>query len=88
MEDVEQTINEKMDNLNDSIRNRLENLTGTYLSDVISKVYKQVNVEELKDLDNETVESIFSRIDEKKFFQKKRRKNYAICLKKSTMKEK
>ncbi len=65
MEDVEQTINEKMDNLNDSIRNRLENLTGTYLSDVISKVYKQVNVEELKDLENQTIESIFSRIDEK-----------------------
>jgi len=65
MEDVEQTINKKMENLKDSIRNRLENLTGTYLSDVISKVYKQVNIEELKDLDNETVESIFSRIDEK-----------------------
>ena len=72
MEDVEQTINEKMDNLNDSIRNRLENLTGTYLSDVISKVYKQVNIEELKDLDNETVKSIFSRIDEKILSEKEK----------------
>lgn len=79
MEDVEQTINSKMDNLKDSIRNRLENLTGTYLKDVINKVYQKVEVEELKNLDNETVESIFSRIDEK-FLPEKEKKELQNML--------
>lgn len=72
MEDVEQTINSKMDDLKDSVRNRLENLTGTYLSDVISKEYQKIEVQKLEDLDNETVESIFSRIDEKILSQREK----------------
>ncbi|NER06362.1 MAG: ATP-binding protein, partial [Okeania sp. SIO3C4] len=79
MEDVEQTINNKMDNLKDSIRNRLENLTGTYLKDVINKVYQKIEVEELINLDNETVESIFSRIDEK-FLPEKEKKELRDML--------
>ncbi|NEQ71865.1 MAG: AAA family ATPase [Okeania sp. SIO2C9] len=81
MEDVEQTINRKMDNLKNSVRNQLENLIATVLKDLINKIYQKAEVEELKNLDNETVESIFSRIDEK-FLPEKEKKELRDMLEK------
>jgi len=65
MEDVEITINSKMEKLKDSFRTELNNLTGTYLRDVIRETYKNVEIDKLQGLENFTIESIFSRIDEK-----------------------
>ena len=47
MEDVEQTINARMVSIKESVRNGLDNLTGTYLRDVIRGVHTTVDL--LKD---------------------------------------
>ncbi|WP_375470148.1 AAA family ATPase [uncultured Nostoc sp.] len=65
MEDVEATINRKLEKLKDSFITELNNLTGTYLRDVIRETYQDVEVEKLQGLDSSTIDSIFGRIDEK-----------------------
>ncbi|AFZ33594.1 AAA ATPase (plasmid) [Gloeocapsa sp. PCC 7428] len=65
MEDVEATISNKMEELKDNLRNSLNNLTGTYLRDVIRETYQTVDINQLKELDESTIDYIFGRIDEK-----------------------
>lgn len=63
MQDVEQTIQKKMSELGASLRNDLNNLTGTYLRDVIQGAYRSAEPSAIIELNDTTMEAIFSRID-------------------------
>lgn len=62
MEDVNQTIQARMNQLKESLRTGLNKLTGTYLHEVIQGVYRNVNLEDLKAVDLPTLDSILARI--------------------------
>jgi len=64
MEDVEQTITAKMSQIKESVRKGLDNLTGTYLRDVIRGVHTTVNVEQVDRIDARALDAVFARIDE------------------------
>jgi len=64
MEDVVDNIKRKMGELKDDERNRLTNLTGSYLREVISGEYRDFKVEEIEMLQPEAVDSILNRIAE------------------------
>lgn len=64
MEDVEQTIASRMSQVKESVRNGLDNLTGTYLRDVIRGVHTTVDVKRVRDIDPKTLDAVFARIDE------------------------
>jgi len=64
MEDVEQTIAKRMAQIKESVRTGLDNLTGTYLRDVIRGVHTHVGVNAIRDIDSNTLDSMFARIDE------------------------
>ncbi|HYT46136.1 MAG TPA: AAA family ATPase, partial [Methylomirabilota bacterium] len=63
MQDVEKTIQKKMSELKDSLRDDLNNLTGTYLRDVIQGAYRSAEPSKISELDEVTMDAIFSRID-------------------------
>lgn len=65
MEDVQETIRSKMNEIKDNVRSGLSTLTGTYLRDVIQNVYKESNFQIIRELNETTINAIFSRIDEK-----------------------
>lgn len=65
MEDVEQTIAKRMGQIKDSVRTGLDNLTGTYLRDVIRGVHTAVDVEKVRVIEPSTLESMFARIDDR-----------------------
>ena len=63
MEDVERIIEQKMTEIKDNVRDGLNTLTGTYLRDVIRGEYQTADLlPSLTDLDEETIDAIFSRI--------------------------
>ena len=63
MEDVEETIKRKMADVKDNVRNGLNNLTGRSLRDVIQGIYKSADLfPKLSELDEPTINAIFSRI--------------------------
>ena len=64
MEDVEQTIAQRMAQIKENVRNGLDNLTGTYLRDVIRGVHTKVSVASLGDIDAKALDAVFARIDE------------------------
>ena len=64
MEDVEKTINERLAQIKDSVRKELNNLTGTYLRDVLRGVHNKVDWQNVRALDPITLDAIFARIDE------------------------
>ncbi|HEX4037190.1 MAG TPA: AAA family ATPase [Acidobacteriaceae bacterium] len=64
MEDVVKAISIRMDQVKESVRTGLSSLTGTYLRDVIKGDFANVNVENLQELNRDTLNSIFARIDE------------------------
>lgn len=64
MEDVERAIRERLGQIKDSVRRELSNLTGTYLRDVLRGVHNKVDLQNLSALDNDTLNSIFARMDE------------------------
>lgn len=64
MADVEQTITARMNQTKESVRNGLDNLTGTYLRDVIRGVHTAVDVERVRDIDPKALDTVFARIDE------------------------
>jgi energy-coupling factor transporter ATP-binding protein EcfA2 len=64
MEDVEQTIAHRMAQTKESVRNGLDNLTGTYLRDVIRGVHTQIDVRSISEIDAKALEAVFERIDE------------------------
>lgn len=64
MEDVENTIKQRMFQIKESVRQDLSNLTGAYLRDVIQGAYQSVESTMLTELDEATVNVIFKRIPE------------------------
>ena len=62
MEDVNQSIQARMNQLKESLRTGLNKLTGTYLHEVIQGVYREVNLEDLKAVDLPTLDPILARI--------------------------
>ncbi len=64
MDDVENTINLKMFAIKEGVRKALNNLTGTYLRDMIQGAFQNVEASQLQELDDITVDEIFKRIPE------------------------
>lgn len=65
MEDVVTKIEDRLDEIKNNFSNKLKNdLTGTYLKDVINKNYLNVNFRELENIDEKVLSNIFNRIDE------------------------
>jgi hypothetical protein len=64
IEDVERTISNRMDQVKESVRTGLNNLTGTHLRDVIKGHCVDVKVESLEELNRATLTSLFACIDE------------------------
>jgi ABC-type oligopeptide transport system ATPase subunit len=63
MQDVEQTIQNKVGDIKDNARTGLSTLTGTYLRDVIQGAYKSADFPaKLAGLDDHTINAIFGRI--------------------------
>jgi hypothetical protein len=64
MEDVEQTIVSRMAQIKENVRNGLDNLTGTYLREVIRGVHTKVDVQSIGKIDAKALDAVFARIDE------------------------
>ena len=64
MEDVEQTIGTRMAQIKESVRKGLDNLTGTYLREVIRGVHTAVDVTSIGQIDSKALDAVFARIDE------------------------
>lgn len=65
MEDVNEKIKLKMGNLRENLNNNIKNnLTGGYLRDVINKAYSNISYDQIKALDERSLNSMLSRIDD------------------------
>jgi predicted ATPase len=64
MQDVARTIRETMSQLGAELRNRLNALTGTYLREVVRREYRDVNVDQLRDLNEEKIAAVLDRVGE------------------------
>jgi hypothetical protein len=64
MEDVEQTINNRMATIKESVRKGLDNLTGTYLREVIRGIHTTVDIQRIGDIDPKSLDAVFARIDD------------------------
>lgn len=64
MEDVEKTITKRLGQIKDSVRTGLDKLTGNYLREVIRGVYARVDVDKVRSIDANTLQSMFARIDD------------------------
>jgi predicted ATP-binding protein involved in virulence len=63
MEDVEFTIERRLEEIKDYVRTSLSNLTGTYLRDVINAAYQSADLlSKLVDIDEQALEQILKRI--------------------------
>lgn len=62
MEDVDTLINQKMEELKDGIRSRLNNLTATYLKDVIDGTYTELFKSFARQIEDDKIEEVFRRI--------------------------
>lgn len=63
MQDVEDTITQKLRELKDNLGVDLNELTSTYLRDVILGVYQSAEPSSINKLDDPTLNTVFSRID-------------------------
>ena len=63
MRDVENNIQRKMNELKDSLRDDLNNLTSTYLRDVIQGAYRSAEPSKISELDKYTIDALFNRVD-------------------------
>jgi predicted ATP-binding protein involved in virulence len=64
MQDVDKNISDKMSELKEFIRSRLNKLTGSYLREVISGAYKSFKTEDLERISTAALDSIIARIGE------------------------
>jgi predicted ATPase len=64
MDDVEQIILHKMNQIKDKVRTDLNKLTGVHLRDVIQRAYQKVDPRKIISLDEATIRDIFSRTQE------------------------
>lgn len=65
MEDVEQTIDRVMSKLTETLRKSLNDLTWTYLREVIKGEYNKVDPTPLRNLPEGTMNAILEKVDEK-----------------------
>jgi energy-coupling factor transporter ATP-binding protein EcfA2 len=65
MEDVVSKIEDRLEEIKNNFNNKLKNdLTGTYLKDVINKNYLNIHFSELENIDEKVLSNIFNRINE------------------------
>jgi len=65
MEDVVSKIEDRLEEIKNNFSKKLKNdLTGTYLKDIINKNYLNVDFTELENIDEKVLSNIFNRIDE------------------------
>ena len=64
MKDVEEAENQMRSDLNRFARENLNNLTFSYLGDIVEEQYESVEVEQIKKANQETIENILNRIPE------------------------
>ena len=62
MKDVVETINEKLSQIKEAMRQDLSNLTGTYLHDVIQGTYQTIDPIQLQQLETDEMDTLFRRI--------------------------
>ena len=85
MEDVEFTIQRRLDEIKENVRTSLSNLTGTYLRDVIKGDYRTADLRsKLQDMDNQTIEPILARIPQAILTEKERVRLREIIQKTTT----
>lgn len=65
MEDVDVKINKRLNELKENLNTKLKNdLTGTYLKDVINKKYTKISTKEINTFDEEVLSSILNIIND------------------------
>ncbi|MBE7173258.1 MAG: ATP-binding protein [Williamsia sp.] len=65
MEDVEEKINFKLNQLKENLSNKIKNnLTGGYLRDVINRTYLDISIKQVQTVNEKSLSSILGRIDE------------------------
>ena len=65
MRDVDHAINVTLEELKEFARDRLNTLTLGYLGDVVGQKYTEIDVNQIKDASNETIENVLNRIHER-----------------------
>lgn len=89
MEDVEQKIQARMAHLKDNFRAGLNNLTGSYLHEVIQGAYQRASFEDLRQIDLRVLDSILSRIPDEtlpptdKVYLKEKVSHFAVAYEQS-----
>lgn len=63
MKDVEFNIKKTLEKLKEFTRENLNNLTLGYLGDVVDRKYAKVNVNQIKDISDETIDNVLNRIE-------------------------
>lgn len=63
MRDVDDAINKTLIELKDSSRSGLNNLTLSYLGDIVDEQYSSTDIKEISNIDDETIGQIISRVD-------------------------
>jgi hypothetical protein len=64
MQDVQQTVDARIESQKESLRTGLSNLTGTYLRDVIRGVHTKSDIQSVLALDMNDLDAILARLDE------------------------
>lgn len=64
MKDVQEAINTTLTTLKESSRNNLNQMTLGYLGDIVEEKYADIEITELKDVEDDTIQSIMNRVDE------------------------
>lgn len=64
MKDVDSKIDKNLTELKDSSRENLNQLTLSYLGDIVDEKYNKVKENELKNIDDATIRKIMDRVDE------------------------
>lgn len=64
MKDVEAAINKTRDELDKFARENLNNLTFSYLGDIVEQKYQSVELDPIKQAEDKTIENILNRIPE------------------------
>lgn len=64
MKDVQEAIDTTLTTLKESSRNNLNQMTLGYLGDIVEEKYANIEISELKDVGDDTIQSIMNRVDE------------------------
>ncbi len=70
MKDVESAIRDTREGLDRFARTKLNNLTFSYLGDIVEEEYKSVDLEPIRNADPKTIDNILNRIQESVLSQK------------------